>query len=67
MRNVENWVPGLPEYEESEIPGVDNDLVIHSYPIVLREGSFYSEQEKYYRKLARKARRAKRPWWLRWY
>lgn len=67
MRKVFNWVPGLPEMEESNLPGVDNDKVIYSYPDVLKEGSRYTEQEKYYRKLARKARRAKRPWWLRWY
>jgi hypothetical protein len=67
MWKLDNWVPGLPLYPESNLPGVDNNLVIHSYPDVKREDRILTEQERYYRKLARKARRAKRPWWLRWY
>lgn len=67
MAKILNWVPGLPLPEPTNLPGIDNSLVIHVYPHIKRDDRILTEQERYYRKLARKARRAKRPWWLRWY
>lgn len=67
MAKTINWIPGFPLPEPTNFPGVDNDQIIHVYPHIKRDDRIYTEQERYYRKLARKARRAKRPWWLRWY
>jgi hypothetical protein len=51
----------------SQIPGVDNDKIIMVYPDLRREDQSMTMCEIEVRRRERKARRAKRPWWLRWY
>ena len=57
----------LGEIEIPEIPGVDNDKVIPNAPDIRMEHQFFTLAELEVRRRERKLRRAKRPWWLRWY
>lgn len=55
------------EIEISKLPGIDYDKVILSAPEIKMEHQSLTLAKIEVRKRKRRLRRAKRPWWLRWY
>jgi len=63
----EIWEKYYGKMEMRQYPGVDNSKRFIMYPDLIYEYSSMTLTEKEVRRRERKARRAKRPWWLRWY
>ena len=63
----EIWEKYYGKMEMRQYPGVDNSKRFIMYPDLINDYSSMTLTEKEVRRRERKLRRAKRPWWLRWY